>query len=65
VVGIDGDTEILTYIEGDSGADGWSSVADEKAHCSGQAVAGVQLRGRIPAARSGSPYHRRFQGNGE
>jgi hypothetical protein len=43
VVGIEADTEVLTYIEGDSGAGGWSSVADE--------------RGLIAAARMLRTYH--------
>ncbi|MBM7784981.1 aminoglycoside phosphotransferase family protein [Tenggerimyces flavus] len=29
VVGIEGDVEILTYIEGESGPDGWAKVVDE------------------------------------
>ncbi len=40
VVGIEGESEILTYIEGDSGAEGWSSVADER----GLAAAARMLR---------------------
>jgi hypothetical protein len=43
VVGIDDGTEILTYIEGDSGAEGWSSVADEE--------------GLIAAAKMMRAYH--------
>ncbi|MGH3491350.1 MAG: aminoglycoside phosphotransferase family protein [Actinopolymorphaceae bacterium] len=30
VVGIDGDVEILTYLEGESGPDGWAKVVDER-----------------------------------
>jgi hypothetical protein len=29
LVGVDGDSEILTYLEGESGADGWAKVVDE------------------------------------
>jgi hypothetical protein len=43
VVGIDDRTEVLSFIEGDSGADGWSSVADEN--------------GLVAAARMMRAYH--------
>jgi hypothetical protein len=40
VLGVDGGQEVLTYIEGESGADGWAKVVDER----GLVAAGRLLR---------------------